>query len=272
MTMWEIRHSHLARRLLLLVALLASTIRAGNASAHVSVNPPMLRTNSFESFTIRVPTEGDQPTVKVRIEFPATLLVSRFQPMPSWTRSVEKDATGRIAAATWSGGSIAADEYDDFVFLARTPKDPGKLIFKTYQTYQGGETVAWVNGEGQDNPAPVVEVVAGPAPAGTAGGPTEAAEIPGATAPPTGSEATIPTARGATAGITVGPTAANVTVPAATASLVTPIPASGTLADSGAGTGDDRSDLPLFVALTALVVALVALALAGVGLVRRGTA
>ncbi|HXI18529.1 MAG TPA: hypothetical protein VNM48_19360 [Chloroflexota bacterium] len=51
--------------------------------------------------------------------FPAGVTVARFQPKPGWQRA----GTGRIAATTWSGGRIENGEFDEFVFIARTPQE-----------------------------------------------------------------------------------------------------------------------------------------------------
>jgi uncharacterized protein YcnI len=151
-----------------LVACLATLLAIGIASAHVTINPKSVPPATFATFTVRVPTERDEPTTKVRVEFPSGLIVSRFEPLAGWKREVEKDSAGRIVAATWSGGTIAPDEYEDFAFLARTPNAPVTLVFKAFQTYQSGTTVNWVDAENGENPAPTLQV-AGPAPTLAAG-------------------------------------------------------------------------------------------------------
>jgi uncharacterized protein YcnI len=153
------RRSLRSVRLALPVALLALGLAVSSISAHVTVNPPTVPADSSQTFTVRVPTEKPVPTTQVKVEFPAGLTVSRFQPVAGWTRTVERDGQQRIIAVTWSGGQIADGEYQDFAFIARTPRDTGKLSFKAYQTYQGGETVEWVNPEGsQERPAALVTV------------------------------------------------------------------------------------------------------------------
>jgi uncharacterized protein YcnI len=221
--------------------LLAMTTAPDVAHAHVSVTPSQVTPESNQTFTVRVPTEKDEPTVKVRVEFPASLTVSRFQPKPGWTRQVERDNQQRISAVTWSGGQIGAGEYEDFALIARTPREVGQLAFKAYQTYQSGETVEWINPEGRDQPAAFVQVQEGAAaPPGAAGAPS--VEGPGAAqapASPAGGQETVrPTAGPA------GP------------SGIAPAQATG-------------SDLPLLASLGALVIALIALVLATVALARR---
>ena len=267
----------------LVTGLVVALVAVGVASAHVTVNPPQVGTSTLATFTVRVPTEKDVPTVRLRIEFPSSLIVARFQPAPGWKRAVEKDSAGRIIAATWSGGQIASDEYEDFAFLARTPKDPGKLTFKAYQTYQDGETVAWVGPENADSPAPVVEVTA----AGAGSGPSASVEGPAVTGATTaatsaaGTETSVGPLVTVTA-VATSPAATTVAQSAATGDTTTAqtagaIPGTTAVAAldaaSGATAASSGSDLPLFTSLTALVVAVLGLALAGIALARRrGTA
>ncbi|HEX2035610.1 MAG TPA: YcnI family protein [Chloroflexota bacterium] len=236
----------------LALALVALILGAGSAAAHVGVTPREARPATSETFTVRVPTERDEATVRVRVEFPAGLVVSRFQPKPGWQREVERDSAGQLTAVTWSGGRIEPGEYDDFLFIARTPQDAGKLSFKAYQTYEGGETVAWVDAEGAARPAAVVELKAAAAPT-TSG--HLSIENPGqANAPAGATSATAPAASGPG-----GAAATAATAPATTAGT------SGAAVQAAGG----GSDLPLFTALGAIALALVATAMAGVALTRR---
>lgn len=233
------------RSIVSLIACMLALLVINGASAHVGVLPGEAAPNTNQTFTVRVPNEQDAPTVEVRIEFPANLTVSRFQPKPGWQREAEQDSSGRIIAVTWSGGQINAGEYDDFTFIARTPAETGPLSFKAYQTYQGGEVVEWINGEGQDRPAPVVTVQAAAAASGAAGANVEHG------APATTAEAA-PSVAAAPAGSS-----------AATADASTGAATNAGAADAGG------SDLPLFASLGALVIALIALALSGVAVFGR---
>ncbi|MBI2862891.1 MAG: YcnI family protein [Chloroflexi bacterium] len=143
----------------LISGLAALTLGVGAASAHITVWPQQSTAGASERYTVRVPTEKAVPTVKVRLEFPPEVTVSRFAPALGWQREVERDGTGRIAAVTWSGGSIAPDEFAEFTFLARNPQQAGKIAWKAYQTYQGGETMAWNGPENSEQPAAVVSIV-----------------------------------------------------------------------------------------------------------------
>jgi YD repeat-containing protein len=215
----------------LCAALITLVLTVGSAAAHVTVSPTEARPSTSVTFSVRVPVELEQPTIRLRVEFPDGVTVSRFQPKPGWQRSVDRDASGRITAVTWTGGRIEAGEYDDFELIARTPDQAGKIAFKAYQTYQSGETHEWIDAEGAARPAAIVDVRAN---AGAAPG------APGA-----------------------------LTAPAAQpAPAVTPVSTSVAAAPSQQAAGGG-SDLPLFVALAAVALGLLSVALSAVALTRR---
>ncbi len=113
------------------------------ASAHSTVTPSQTFTAKNETYAISVPTEKEVPTIAVRLLVPAEL--DRVTPLvkPGWRISITKDAAGKVTQITWTGGSIPAGQKDLFQFSARAPQQPTTLVWKVYQTYQGGEIVAW---------------------------------------------------------------------------------------------------------------------------------
>jgi uncharacterized protein YcnI len=138
--------------------MISALLCAAPAGAHVSIQPKTAAANGSQEYTIRVPTEKDVPTTMVRLVFPEGFEALRFRPAPGWKYEVERDATGRIAAVTWSGSTIGRDEYELFQFMARSRK-PGTYKIEAYQTYAGGEVVGWVN-PAEPKPAPQVTITA----------------------------------------------------------------------------------------------------------------
>ena len=143
------------RGIIFVVALLVAI----PASAHVTISPKSGDANSTQEYTVRVPTEKDVPTTSVRMVFPEGFDVLRFRPAAGWKYEVERDPMGRIAAVTWSGNTIARDEYEQFYFMARA-KNPGTFKLEAYQTYNGNDVVGWVEPEGGKRPAPQVTIKA----------------------------------------------------------------------------------------------------------------
>jgi uncharacterized protein YcnI len=93
-----------------------------------------------------VPNEKDNPTTALRLVIPDGLTSVSPTVKPGWTISVKKDGEGEEAKVTeisWTGGSIPAEQRDDFTFSAKTPSTEGELHWKAYQTYQSGVTVSW---------------------------------------------------------------------------------------------------------------------------------
>lgn len=261
------RPNHFHIGIATVVALLALLWSSGTSHAHVSVIPREVPPNSTQVFTVRVPTEKESPTVRVRVEYPTGLTVSRFQPKPGWQRTDQRDAGNRIVASTWSGGRIENGEYDDFTFQARTPAGPGTLRVRAFQTYADGETVEWIN-PGEPRPAAVLEVRAGAPSAGAA------AVAEHAPAPAAGHGTAAATGHAAGIEPTAVPTAQPAATPAGGGAAPVPAQPPGPSNAAGAagvspGAMAQGSDLPLFVALGSGLLALIALALAAMALSRR---
>lgn len=100
------------------------------------------RTGSFETYRLQVPVEKDVATTEIRLIVPAGVRVSTFQPVPGWTRQVEKNASGVITAVIWRG-RLQPEEFQRFLFSARNPADAGTLVWKVQQRYADGSVVAW---------------------------------------------------------------------------------------------------------------------------------
>jgi uncharacterized protein YcnI len=118
----------------------------GVASAHIVVEPSDAKTGADQTFTVGVPVERDNPTVKVRLVIPAGLTSVTPTVKPGWTIKTEKQGEGAdatISSITWSGGEIGANLRDEFTFSAKTPDNPVDLQWRAYQTYKDGTVVSW---------------------------------------------------------------------------------------------------------------------------------
>lgn len=154
----------------LLVTVLAALVAVPAAAAHVTINPGEWEAGGFARFVIRVPTERDVPTTEVTVRFPEAVTSARFMPAPGWERTTEIEQldepiqqgegdpiTERLASVTWTGNTIASDEFMEFGVSFRVPDTPGEtLVFPAIQTYQGGEVVEWIGAEDSESPAPTV--------------------------------------------------------------------------------------------------------------------
>lgn len=129
-----------------LVGLVSSLIIVPQTFAHVAVKPSEVGIGARTNFVVSVPTEEDVPTTQVRLVIPEGVQSVRPNVKPGWEIQLTKTGEGdesRISEIIWSGGSIPAEQKDEFVFSAQAPAEEGSLTWKAYQTYEGGDIVAW---------------------------------------------------------------------------------------------------------------------------------
>lgn len=116
------------------------------AFAHVTVKPAQVGVAQYNDFVISVPNEETTPTVQVRLVIPEGLKNVAPNVKPGWNIQVKKSGEGdseHVSEVIWSGGSIPVGQRDQFVFSAQTPATESVLVWKAYQTYGDGDTVAW---------------------------------------------------------------------------------------------------------------------------------
>ncbi|WP_405975019.1 YcnI family protein [Streptomyces sp. NBC_00988] len=155
---------------------------AGVASAHVTVHPESYAKGATDGvLTFRVPNEEDKAsTTKVQVYLPTDhpVLGVLVTPQNGWTAKVttsklktpvktdDGTITDAVSQITWTGGKIAAGQYEDFnVAFGQLPDDTDQLAFKTLQTYSDGDVVRWIEqttaGDDEpENPAPVLKLTA----------------------------------------------------------------------------------------------------------------
>jgi len=152
---------------------------AGAALAHVEVLPAAVPAGESVEFTIRVPTERDVATTRVRVDFPSQVTVYSFgQPPPGWRLTPLRTPDGRFRGVVYSGGRIPVAGYADFRLLG-TPFEEGEAIWPARQTYADGQVKPWTgpperpgeaapeSGPTDAGPAPAVAI--GPPGSGSAG-------------------------------------------------------------------------------------------------------
>ncbi|MCL6592679.1 MAG: DUF1775 domain-containing protein [Alicyclobacillus sp.] len=139
--------------------------------AHVVVLPASSPAGAWEQYTMRVPTEKPQPTVKVVLTVPAGVTFEQYQPVPGWTVSEQKDSSGRITTVVWTAtaGGIAPGQFQTFSFTAKNPSEPGNLAWNAFQQYQDGTIVEWTGAPGSDTPHSITHLLATDTTNGSAG-------------------------------------------------------------------------------------------------------
>jgi uncharacterized protein YcnI len=116
------------------------------ALAHVVVKPSEVGVAAWQTFTVGVPNEKDNPTVGVRLLIPEGLQWVTPNVKPGWKVEVkkeEKNGQQLVKEIIWTGGAIPVGQRDDFFFSAKAPEKVGEIVWKAYQTYQDGSVVSW---------------------------------------------------------------------------------------------------------------------------------
>jgi uncharacterized protein YcnI len=188
------------------VATLLATV--GIASAHVTVWPQTSTVSAEEMYTMRVPTERNDPTVKIVLQIPANVSFDSYEPVPGWTVTEDKDASGNVTRVTWTAtaGGIAPGQFQEFSFIAENPKNPGSIAWNAFQYYKDGTIVAWTGAPGSDTPHSITQILAAAPATGTEQGTAPAGSATGQSAPSTPSTqpATSAPARSGGTGLVMG--------------------------------------------------------------------
>ncbi|UXR78097.1 MULTISPECIES: YcnI family protein [unclassified Staphylococcus] len=135
----------------------------GVAEAHVTLNPQVSEPGSYEEYSVRVPVERNDQTVKLELEVPKGVSLSTVQPVNGFKHSFKKDGKGNIEKVTWTATNkgIGPHEHVDFPIVVANPEEAGEFKWKATQTYKDGTVVRWTDeDEKSETPAPVTKVKA----------------------------------------------------------------------------------------------------------------
>ena len=133
------------------------------AGAHVTLQPRQAVAGSFSKLDVRVPNERDNKgTIKVDLRLPDGFYFLSYQKVPGWTARVYRRSArpagrprrlrgrravhpDRVAREKPKRDRIAPGQFQDFPLSVRVPDGAAgtQLVFRAFQTYQGGERVAW---------------------------------------------------------------------------------------------------------------------------------
>ncbi|AYV18063.1 YcnI family protein [Bacillus velezensis] len=129
------------------------------ASAHVSVKPAESAAGSWETYTMKVPVEKNEPTTKVVLKMPAGVEFQQYQPIPGWKTSVSKH-DDKAVSVTWEAkdGGIQPGQFQQFTFVAKNPEKSGDATWDAYQYYKDGSIVEWTGDEKADTPHSITKI------------------------------------------------------------------------------------------------------------------
>ncbi|MBF2520557.1 DUF1775 domain-containing protein [Listeria marthii] len=140
-----------------LVVLLAVFIIPFQASAHVSVQPSESNVESWETYTMKVPSEKDAASKKIVLKVPKSVSFESYEPVPGWTTTVDK----KNDTVTWQteGNGIEKGQFQRFSFIAKNPSEEGEVAWNAYQYYEDGSIVEWVGAEDSETPHATTKIV-----------------------------------------------------------------------------------------------------------------
>ncbi len=167
------------KKIMLAVAAMAVS---GPASAHVTLEKGEAPVGSTYKAVLRVPhgCEG-APTNVVRVQVPEGFIAVKPMPKAGWTLEKVRGAYAKaydyhgtplaegVREVVWSGGSLADDEYDEFVFRGMLVGEltvGDTFYFPTVQECPEGKVERWIEvpaaGQSSDDlemPAPGVKLI-----------------------------------------------------------------------------------------------------------------
>lgn len=115
---------------------------AGPAVGHVDVLPTQVVAGEAQRFTVRVPSERDIDTVRVRVLVPDEILVYSVKPAAGWAVRIEQRPDQRTGSVTFSGGAIGPGQFQEFEVLG-TPQEAGTAVWRSEQIYADGVVKRW---------------------------------------------------------------------------------------------------------------------------------
>ncbi|XBW82615.1 DUF1775 domain-containing protein [Bacillus velezensis] len=153
--------SHVEKKALLFISAVTLSLVGftAAASAHVSVKPAESAAGSWETYTMKVPVEKNEPTTKVVLKMPAGVEFQQYQPIPGWKTSVSKH-DDKAVSVTWEAkdGGIQPGQFQQFTFVAKNPEKSGDAAWDAYQYYKDGSIVEWTGDEKADTPHSITKI------------------------------------------------------------------------------------------------------------------
>jgi uncharacterized protein YcnI len=134
----------------------ASIAFAPLASAHVTVAPRESRAGAHEKYTVRVPTEGKVATASVELQLPDSVSFVAVAAPAGHTYEL-KQTNGKVTSIVWKM-KIDVNEFAEFSFMARNPKEGKELVWKAVQRFADGTSTEWAGPAGDKRPASVTKL------------------------------------------------------------------------------------------------------------------
>ncbi len=135
---------------------LGAMLVASGVQAHVRIQPAESLAGAQETYTVRVPTEGDVATSWVELEVPANVSVISVE-----GEAETKKIGDRIVSIIWRV-VIPPGQSGEFVFVASNPASVQEISWKAHQHFADGSSADWIEGPGTRRPASITKLRAAP--------------------------------------------------------------------------------------------------------------
>lgn len=129
-----------------------------SAQAHVRIQPTESQQGASQTYTVRVPTEGQVATTWIELEVPTGVSITRIE-----GQAETKKIGDRIASIVWRL-EIPPGQSREFVFIAVNPTNVPELSWRAHQHYADGSSTDWVEGPSNRRPASITKLIRGRAP------------------------------------------------------------------------------------------------------------
>ena len=131
---------------------LGAMLVAYGVQAHVRIQPTESPAGAQQTYTVRVPTEGDVATTWVELEIPAGVSVISVEG-PSETKKIDN----RIVSIIWRM-EIPPGQSQQFVFVAQNPASGQEISWKAHQHFADGSSSDWIEGPEPRRPASLTKL------------------------------------------------------------------------------------------------------------------
>lgn len=112
--------------------------------AHITIAPTQSMAGATEKYVLRVPTEGKVATVAAELDVPDGVIVEAVAMPNGWKHEIKRQGD-RITGIVWTL-TIPPQEFAEFAFVARNPRDKAEIVWTLRQRFADGTVSDWTNG------------------------------------------------------------------------------------------------------------------------------
>jgi uncharacterized protein YcnI len=143
------------------VGVTMTVLTASIVSAHITIAPTQSMAGATEKYTLRVPTEGKVATVAAELDVPEGVIVEAVAMPNGWKHEIKRQGD-RITGIVWTL-TIPPQEFVEFSFVARNPRDKAEVVWTLRQRFADGTVSDWTKGPNGVRPTSMTRLTPRPA-------------------------------------------------------------------------------------------------------------